>query len=796
MRVGFTIILGFVTMVCFGQHIEGRVKDKSADVEFANVILYSLPDSSLMTSEVTDVKGEFSFDNVDNGQYFLMVSFIGYKDSYSETFIIKDNDHTVELTIEEDTEMLGEVEIKARKPLLEQKPDKLVVNVEENITNLSGNLMDVMKKVPGVIVVNDRISMAGQSNLTILINGKTTEYMDVQSLLRDMPGDNIKSIEVIQQPGAEYEAAGAGPIINVILKKNSLLGTNGSLSFGLGKNEQWIYNTGLRLSHYKGSVNIQGSVSYNQNAWYDELEIVRRVPVRNVGIIIGNDIYSQTNQTPSDPRSIRTGLSVDWDLSERHRLGVSGRYITSHTDRVGRSSTDITYISDSEFSINTDNEAIRDWDFMSINPYYSFEIDTSGQKLDLDVNVASFDRDFSNVLLNDVLIPDRPDQRNIQLGDVNILAAKLDYSLPISDLLVMRLGAKYSDASLDNDLQVSDKDSQGEWIRNSVQSNNFLFDERIAAAYVKGEWKSGDWQGTLGLRYEDSKSEGYSVTLDSTLNRDISKLFPSASISKRLFGELGANLAYSYRIERPSYSTLNPFVYYYDPYTSDRGNQNVLPEFTHSLKYSFTFDGQPFLNFEYKRTNDAMVEVTEQNDDTGEVSRLTVNLEKFTNLNMSLFLPLDMFLPVGGYAGIIVNENRYDSPYLDATFDKSKWSISSFLQVNFTAPGDINTEISGWYNSGEQEGIITSDWIYGVNLGVSKKFLDDKLKLSVGVQDIFNRFWYGRIDYSNMDADIVSHWNTKLVSFRANYKFGNQHFKSRDKKGNSASDEINRVKTD
>ena len=133
---------------------------------------------------------------------------------------------------------------KNKLPLLEQKADKLIVNVEDNNTNTSGSLLDVMKKVPGMIVVQDRLSMAGAGTPTILLNGKSTQYMDVQALLRDMPGDNIKKVEIIHQPGAEYEAAGSGPIITIILKKNSLFGTNGSITAGVGKGELWDYTTG------------------------------------------------------------------------------------------------------------------------------------------------------------------------------------------------------------------------------------------------------------------------------------------------------------------------------------------------------------------------------------------------------------------------------------------------------------------------------------------------------------------------------------------------------------------------
>lgn len=801
MRLIYSLLLlctcsGFLSAQDFAS---GRITDENGAVFYANAILYSLPDSSVVTASTSDEDGNFKIENIKPGDYYIQTSMLGYVDKKTASFSIpSDKPIFFNIEINTDAKMLSTVEITARKPFLEQKPDKLVVNVEDNITNLSGNLMDVMKKVPGMIVVNDKISMAGQSNVTIMINGKTTRYMDVNALLRDMPGDNIKSIEVIHQPGAEYEAAGTGPIINIILKKNSLFGTNGSVNIGFGKNGDWRYNTGLRLNHHQGSLNIQGNVSFNQNAWYEELEIIRRVPVRQDGEQVGVNTFSQLTEDPSDPRSYRAGGSVDYDVSDKHRIGVAGRYITSHTDKVADNETNISFFSSTETeTVTTKNVADLNWNMWSVNPYYSYEIDTNGHKLDLDVNLVSFDRDNINTLSSEIAnnFVSITDQQNVQIGKTDIMAARLDYVLPVNDNVNVKLGGKYSSADLDNDLQVFDRVPKGDWTPNVGQTNRYLFDEDIKAVYSKAEWKSGDWGGTLGLRWEQSLSVGNSVTLDSTLSRDISKLFPSASLSRKIAGPIGANIAYSYRIDRPSYSTLNPFVYYYDPFTSDRGNQNIRPELTHSFKTSITYESQPFFNVEYKHTNDAMVEVTEQNDDTGETSRLTVNLEKFTNLNISLGVPLDMFLPVGGYAAVIFNRNSYDSPYLDSEFNASKWSVTGYLQASYILPGEINADLSGWYNSGDQEGIINSSWLYGVNLGFSKKFLNDKLKISLGVDDIFNRFFNGNIAYQNMDAEIFSRWNARVVSFRASYKFGNQHFKDKSRKGGSANDEVRRVDT-
>ena len=796
MKRAITLLYCLITcsVLSAQNQVSGTVYDeKQQPVYYANVAIYQLPDSTLINGIATEENGKFTISDMENGDYYLVASMIGSVNANSDKISLSNGaTPDIDLQLLPDSELLSEVEITARKPLLEQRADRMIVNVADNLASANGSLMDVMRKVPGMLVVNDKLSLAGQQNVTILLNGKTTRYMDVQSLLRDMPGDNIKSVEIIHQPGAEFEASGSGPIINIITKKNNLFGTNGTVSAGVGYTNDLKYNTGLRLSHYQGGLNLQGSVGYSRNSWEDELRINRRVPN---GTAI-RDTFDQVNKDPTQSNTIRLGFVADWDMTESHRIGLNTRVIDSKNDYVSTNITDITRIN-TEGEIITANNRVGCWDMYAINPYYVWEIDTIGQKLELDANWVNFDITRVNTLINTTTeaLLDQPDRINDQLGDNKIFASKLDYSLPINDMITLKAGGMYSNAELDNTLEVSDETASGFQI-NPFQSNRYQFNEEVKAVYSKAEYKFGDITGTVGLRYENSLSEGYSVTLDSLLSRRISKLFPSASITKPIAGPLAANLAYSYRIDRPSYSTLNPFRYYYDPFTSERGNPNIRPELTHSYKFSLSYEGQPFFNVEYKQSKDNMVEVTEQNDSSGEIFRQTINLDKFSNFNTSLFLPYDMFLPFGGYIGGILNHNNYDSQYLDGQFDQDAWSFTAFTNINFELPGEFATELGAWYQSGGQEGIIDTDWLYGTSANVSKKFLDKKLRVSIGIEDVFNRFWTGQIRYQNMDADIGSFWPKNVVNFRMSYKFGNQHMKTKKKTNSSANDALRRVDTD
>ncbi|MCF8246526.1 MAG: TonB-dependent receptor [Saprospiraceae bacterium] len=784
----------FASQNAFSQsQITGTITNSKGDgIFFATVALHKQADSTVVMGEATNEAGKFTLKNIPDGQYFIQVNMLGYLDErVGDINLPADNRKNFDLSLDDDAKTLATVEVTAKAPLLEQRADRLIVNVENNLTSLNMNLLDVLKKVPGVLVVGDKLRMAGQSNVTILLNGKTTKYMDVDALLKDIPGDNIKRVEVIHQPGAEFEAEGTGPIINIITKKNSLFGTNGSLNAGIGKGENWRYNSSLNLSHYQGNVNINGGLGAGHNAWYEELNILRKV---------GNDVYKQNTKNTNPSNYLYGNLALDWDVTDRHRIGFSSRWTGSHRDYTIKNTTDVDYAdaTDGDLRLLTDNQRKSDWKMFTINPYYTFTIDTNGQKLDFDVNVARINSDGSNRLqpkeLNYGLA--FPGQLYEQPGSSKIFTTSLDYTYPFTKEISLQAGGRYSKADLDNDLRSSDEDSSGVYVPNPQQSNHFLFKEDIAAGYAKLNWKASKWAGTAGLRYEDSQSEGYSVTLDSTQNRHIGKLFPSASLSREITKKLGASVAYSYRIDRPSYGDLNPFVYYLDPYTYELGNPRLRPSLTHSTKFNLTYENQPFFNVEYKYTSNAMVEVTQQNDATGETFLTHVNLEAFKVLNISLFFPLDFIPKVSGYGGFIANYGQYDSPFLGEQFRQSKWDYTAFLQANFKLPGKVEAEVSGWWNSGPLEGIINSEWLYGTDFGVSRKFLDEKLKLSLGVENLFYRFYHGQVRYANMSLDVESRWDAPVYNFKLNYKFGNQHMKDKSGRQSSAADELRRAKQD
>ncbi|WP_420459637.1 outer membrane beta-barrel protein [Neolewinella sp.] len=766
--------------------VNGRIRTADGPAEFANVLLLAARDSGVVKLELADAQGRFTFTGLDSASYFVRTTGIGIPQRDHPVFTLAAGEQLTlpDYLLESAATDLETIEVTATKPFLEQKAGRLVVNVDQAITGQGGSVIDLLKKVPGVVVTGNRISMAGKTGLTILIDGRPTRYLDVNSLLRDMPADNIKSIEVISQPGAAYDAEGGGGVINIVLKKNSLLGTNGQVYVGGGYGQRPKYRSGLELSHQAGGLNLTGGLSYNRREWVEGLELVRRFDDRT---------FVQRNKEYGTPNSYQLRLGADYDLSERHRVGINGRYSFGDSPNSGTNRTDVLNPGTGEIrqSFTTLRNRSRDFDNLNLDAYYRIQLDTSGQELTFDGSLNTFTRDTRTTLVTQGA--EFNDRLNVEPSEAKIYSAKVDYRRPLGDAYVFTAGAKVSRAALDNELLAREQINGVMEIDRNL-SNRFQYDEDIEAAYAALAWEQDDWSANVGLRYEATRMEGYNVTIDSTNVRDFAQLFPSLSVNAPLAGSFGVSLAYSYRIERPSYYDLNPFITYIDPITFTKGNPFLQPELIHSGQLSVTYDKQPFLNLGYDFTTDIISDVTEQDPVTGVAFQTTVNLDRYVRYGGSLFFPLDWVAkPVSGYGGFMLYYNDYTSDYLGGNFAQDQLSLTAFAQVDVRLPYEWKLQVSGFYQGRGLDGIIRYDPLYGVDAGLEKDLLDDRLNLVLSAEGIVQKFFTGTINYQEQDLDVRSTWEAPIFTAKLTYNFGNRFLKGRERRGSASEEEKGRL---
>ncbi len=780
-KTTFTALMLFMLFFSNAQNsISGTVKDNAGEpLAFANVVLYGAHGS--ITGMASSEDGIFSFIDLTDGAYQVEVSMLGFKVKKSEEIVVSEGNRSQTLNFSLELETLDEVVVTQKRPVIRQTAEKLIVDLETSEL-VNTNLEDVMKKVPGVLVRNGSLSYAGQSNLRILINGKTTDFMDVNTLLRELPAENIAKVELVQQPGAEYDAEGSGPLINIILKKNVKLGTYGSIRSTLGYVEDVLYGTSVSLASYKNQLNWQLGAGYSRWSWRDDLFLSRKVL---------DETYDQASISPFDPESLRANARIDYYIDGKHTIGTGVNRIQSMSDRVTKNSTTISDATSTE-TLFTDNSFDRDRTTLILNPYYEF--DDEKNKLTLDFNYVDYTYgNVNNLFQIGESTIDYDNQRYFQDATYEVLTYSGDYKRTINDDFSVSFGSRFTDVTSDSDLQSLTQNGQGAFVNNMDQTNRFVIDEEILAFYGKVNAELGDnWSFSGGLRWEESKTIGTSVTQSETRARNISKFFPSASLSRKITNALGADLSYSYRIQRPDYGSLNSFVYFYDPFTFEEGNPNLKPAFTNSYQFSLTYEEQPFFSVSYREVSDALFQVVTQNDASAETSRSVINLANYNNLSFSFFGPLNFIDGLEGYTGVIVNYNEYRSENLSPELNLDKWALTWFTSAEYTLPWEVNAELSGWYSTGGLEGQIDYDWLAGMDIAVSKKLLNDRLKVAVEFEEILNKTFQGSINYNNVNATVESDWARQNVFLQLSYSFGSKFGKQK-RRGNASKEIQDRI---
>jgi len=779
-----TLFFFFGILTTFSQHnINGKIVDEQNEpLPFANILLLKIGEDATPKGTVSDENGNYSFEKITSGKYKIEISMLGFTTYKIPEFDVNGN-KTFNITLKEETQTLNEVVVKSKRPVIKQTAEKLIVDLEKS-DMINTNLQDVMRKVPGVLVTNNGISIAGKGGVRILINGKTTEYMDVETLLRDFPADNIAKIEVVEQPGAEYEASGSGAIINIILKKNVKLGTHGSANTWIGEDEGFEWGAGFSIASYKNKLNWQLSTGYSQPTWRDDLFLIRTV---------GNETYNQVTKEPYDPDNFRIGGSLDYYINDKHSIGIGGTMNTRDSERIATSKTIISDVSNTN-TLFSENSFDRQRSNFNINPYYEYKTDTD--KLLIDFNYIDFVNDNTNRLSRAAgSTVDFTDRRYIQDGKYKIKTYRADYTKTFSDNFKLSAGTRFADVGTDNDLETQSLENTNFNTIDSL-SSRFAIDETIFALYSKVNAKFGKWSFSGGLRYEDSNTDGTSTfvkdgqMVTEVQKRPIKKVFPSASISRKLTDILGASVSYSYRIQRPGYNSLNSFQQFLDPFSASEGNPRLTPSYTNNYQFNLTYEGQPFFTIGYSKTDDVIFQLISQDNATAQIRQQEVNVENNANWNFRLFAPVNFTKGLDGYTGIIATNTDFQSSTYGV--DLNKWNLIWFIQASYQLPWDINFELSGNYGTGALEGQIEVDWLAELDFSFGKKFMDDKLKVNLGFNKMLNRGFVGNIDYGNGTAAVESNGSRQNIQLRLVYSFGSKFGKKKSRR-NINRDEEDRI---
>lgn len=649
------IVFAIISKTAFAQIpvINGKVVDeKQSPFPYVAISLYQAKDTTLVKGTLTNEQGEYTFEKIEAGAYLIAASAIGYKRVFSQPFNLNPGTsgqltRIPALNLVPGEEQLNTVSIIARKPLIERKSDRTILNIENSTLAAGNNALDILSKSPGVTLDNQgNISLRGRPGTAIMIDHKLT-YLSAEqlvNLLKSIDGGSILNIEMISNPSAKYEAAGTGGIININLKKNTNYGTNGTVTIGGGYGTYYKSNAGIGLNHRSDKFNIYGQYNYSNNKEYEDLKVRR-----STGAAIDQTYFNQQAEQAylKHNNSFKTG--IDYELSPKSTLGlmISGYENRSKVkdDVLTRIGNDQTY---ADSTVRASNPGYSSFSSQSYNLNYKFLADTSGQEFSIDLDYSRLHNKslytYQNYFFNADGSPRKAPYifSNSSPTKINILAAKADYIYPLNKRTKLEAGLKASVVETDNDFSSSTLDAEGNWTNNIGQSNRFTYKEQVQAAYANVHHQFGNTTFQLGLRSEFTQSDGKSVTLQSKVSRSYLDLFPSLSVNQKLAKNHEIGLAYSRRIDRPDYQSLNPFIYYADLYTLSQGNPALKPQYANSLDLSYSFKQSSNLSFGYIRTRDVITTTLITDTIKKTLLMYEQNLASRSTLSMNITQPLSI----------------------------------------------------------------------------------------------------------------------------------------------------------
>ena len=778
--------------------ITGAVLDeKSSPFPFVNVLLLKANDSTMVQGLAADENGKFLFEQIKEGQYLALVSMVGYQKAYSKTFVVNNNTIVIPtIELKTDIKSLNEVTVVAKKPFIEQQIDRTVINVENSIVSAGATALEVLERAPGVTVdqQNEQLKLRGKAGVIVQIDGRQTflSQQELMTLLRNTPSDNIEKIELITNPSSKYDAAGNSGIINIKMKRNKNYGTNGNINLGAAYSRYGRGNATATLNHRAGKIStfISGGTFYNKG--FNNNTIYRKIPFEDK-VTVFDQRTERTNE--SYYHNLRAG--VDYYATDKTTFGVlvSGFY-NDWSNPYGQTNTRI---------LNEDLSLQRTFRTnlfnggkmtnVSANVNFKHQFNDKGKELTFDADYVNYGGKKNSNLDTRYYNPSgqqdgNPEQvRNYMPSDINIGVAKIDYTQPLWKGK-FETGVKTSYVASDNNMVFETKTD--EWALDPLRSNQFKYTENVNAAYINYSGSiSKKIKYQLGLRGEHTHSIGNSVTLNQKRDRNYINLFPSIFLSNQLDTNNVINLSYSRRIDRPNYQSLNPFEFYLDPYTFQKGNPNLKPQYTNSFQLVHVYKNFVNTTFAYSRIKDMIAdELPQQIASENKTFVTSDNLDNQDNFSLTVSVPI----PIRKWWNLQTNftgvYNHYKSFYLEEQLEIKQASWNMYANNQFTLKKGWSAEISGWYNSRAFYGLYAAKPMGMVNAGIQKSIWNKKGSIRLNVNDIFwtNRF-NGRALYKDIDFAVRSEWPSRQFRITFTYSFGNQNVKGA-RQRNTGSDDL------
>ncbi|MEO6721760.1 MAG: TonB-dependent receptor [Ferruginibacter sp.] len=790
--------------VCTAQSkIVGQVVDKTGKaIVNANVLLLKSVDSSLVKGMVSSQAGTYSFENIAPGNYLISSTCASHAQRYTSRFSVGNNKTQTDLgqlKLMEATLQLGTVKVTARRPVFEQKIDRLVINVENSITAAGNTALDVLERSPGVIIdrQNNTISMNGKDGVVIMMNGKLTNMPIAAAvqMLAGMSSGNIDKIELITTPPANFDAEGNAGFINIVLKSNDNVGTNGSYSATLGYGQGLVSGANISLNHRKGKINVYSDLNFSQVKTTPLLAFTRRTS--NNGVI--TEMYSSTDRHVTQTNF--TGrLGVDYQLSRRTIIGALFSTYNNKFSMTALNHNTIKKDDQLDTTINIVNYETNRWKNYSgnLNLQHNFNDD---ERLSLNVDNIYYTNNqpveyFNSYYNNAGTFIYQEDTRSGKNTPINLFVSALDYSKKLSKKVTMESGAKFTNSGFTNDVTY-EKHEQSQWVKQPAGTAKYKLDEKYAAVYTSFSIAFNEKTSIkAGVRYEYTVSNLGTAEIKNIVDRQYGNFFPSFFLSRKLDDNNSVNFSYTRRITRPTFNALAPFTYYSNPYSLITGNPALQPAIANMVKGDYIFR-KYMISISYTKEDNAITGFQPKIDSvTNKMVASPENLVDQKIVSLIISVPVEVNKWWSMQYNITGLAQRVNALYKKepVTLQQANFRINATQK--FKLPKEFSIELSGFYQSRSLNGISVMQQYGSLDLGIRKSLSNKKGTLVLNGSNLLNTFLFR--PFANLpEQNLYNRGNlrffSRTVKLTYSRNFGNNKLKSKRERPTAGEEEKGRV---
>ena len=750
--------------------LSGCVQDENRQpVEVANVLLKQAKDSTYITGMLTDTQGCFSFDQ-PLGEYLLHITLIGSEDLYVPV-VLRGNKNVGELTLKSSSALLDEVTVTAARPVIKRLVDRVVFDAHNTIASAGGSALDLLREVPGLQVGQNSIGIIGKGGIKVYINDRETKLSgdELIDYLRSYDASQILKVEVITTPPSKYDAAGNAGIINIRLKSRpkDYVGGTASASYSAGEKDNYGYG-GVSLNLSKGRVSsflnggtTQGNYEtreknyryFPQNTWNSRADYTNYM----------NSFYLQGGVDVSLERDWSAGMQAIYN----HSAPKPGNAL-SWTEVYDAS----TAVLDSLLYSNSDKDTGSDR--LNLNFHTDKVWDDKGKKMTWDVDYLRDNRDENMGFLSKTLLPDGTeipgtnfDYNYLQHRKVDVVSSALDFILPFEKYKITA-GAKVSFTNTRNGINYDTSDPT------LVQDDYFRYKEQIYALYADYSREYSErFSMQLGLRMEHTRTTGISEAKDTEDKHDYTRLFPTVYLLYSPTDGHALNFSFSNRISRPSQNMVNPFPFYQNKYTYACGREDLKPSYTYNAELGYTLKNNFNVSAYYSYSDDVFFQVVDLDAETNVTSFLWENFMQTHafGLNNSYTFRTKW---LQAYAQHGVSYRRTTSSAATTSPEEKGWAYDASLRNTFffNEKKTLLATLSGSYSSRQYQGIYLMSPTYSVSAGMLYRLLDNKLNLSLNVNNLFVS--HSKLETMSNGLKIIADNQFSFTSFRigVSYTFG------------------------